>query len=210
MNASKESAEIIEALVPRPQPEMTAEGLLLRPFRLEGDPDHVQISLQAREIAVNTRTIEHPYPEGAALKWISGLQPLWETGSAAVFAICEENSPDVPVGAIGLHVDPNNASAELGYWIAVPHWGKGIASRAAARMIQFGFEELGLNRIHAHHIGPNLASGRVMLKVGMKFEGTFRMNTRKWGVFNDTVHYAILEREWAEQEYGTDGSIPVV
>ncbi len=207
MTASSESTEEFTTFAALPQPELTADGLLLRPFRAEGDAEYVQNALQAREIAINTRTIEHPYPDGAALKWISGLQPLWEKGASAVFAICEIDSPEIPVGAIGLHVDPGNASAELGYWIAVPHWGKGIASRAAVRIIQFGFEELGLNRIHAHHIGPNLASGRVLQNAGMTCEGTFRMNSRKWGVFYDTVHYAILSKEWNDKRsVGSPGS----
>ena len=177
-------------------PQLTTERLLLRPFRTQGDPEIVQQILQCREIAANTRTIQHPYPPGAALEWIRTLAGTWESGQGVVFAICEIDSPDCPIGAIGLHLEPEHESAEMGYWIDEKWWGRGVATEAAARVVQFGFEDLALQKIHAHHLGNNLASGKVLSRAGLRKEGTFRRHIKKWGVFRDTVHYGICACDW--------------
>jgi len=63
---------------------------------------------------------------------------------------------------------------EVGYCIGQPWWGKGIMTEALQRVIQFGFEEVGFNRIQAIHNIKNPASGRVMQKAGMQFEGIMK------------------------------------
>ncbi len=173
------------------QPELRTERLYLRQFRLE-DADTVQTLLQCREIAANTRSIDHPYQPGSAKLWIERLFTSWETGESAVFAIC---FPDERVvGAIGLEIKPEDENAEIGFWIGQPYWGKGICSEAAAAVVQFGFKVLGLNKIFAHHLSRNPASGRVMQKIGMRKEGYFEGHTKKWGVFEDIVVYGLLAK----------------
>lgn len=179
-----------------PQPTLTTVRLLLRPFRTQGDPEQVQRILQCREIAANTRTIEHPYPDGAALEWIGKITQQWTAGDAAIFAVCRQNSPDVVVGAIGLVIDKANENAEMGYWIDKPTWGQGVASEAANAVVTYGFRDLGLQRIHAHHLASNPASGKVLQKAGLVLEGTFRKSVKKWGVFYDTVHYGLTAEAW--------------
>ena len=85
---------------------------------------------------------------------------------------------------------------ELGYWIAKDFWGIGYCTEAAKAIVNYGFEQMNLNRIHAHHVARNPASGRVMQKIGMKQEGYFRQATVKWGKFEDEVLYAILREDW--------------
>lgn len=62
--------------------------------------------------------------------------------------------------------------------------------------MQYGFEELNLNRIYAQHFKSNPASGRVMQKVGMKYEGCQWQQYKKFGVFEDSVMYGILRQEF--------------
>jgi RimJ/RimL family protein N-acetyltransferase len=64
-------------------------------------------------------------------------------------------------------------------------------------MLEYGFTELALNRIHAAHLARNPASGRVMEKLGMLREGTGRQHAKKWGTYEDLVFYGILKEEWA-------------
>src|SRR3982750_3610086 len=97
-------------------------------------------------------------------------QPAWRNGTSATFAIVERESAKL-VGAISLMIKREHRRAELGYWIALDCWNLGYATEASARIIDFGFEELGLHRIEARHFIRNPASGRVMQKLGMQQEG---------------------------------------
>jgi RimJ/RimL family protein N-acetyltransferase len=101
-------------------------------------------------------------------------------------------------GAVGLVLEPAHARGELGYWIARPLWGTGIATEAARSLLGFGFRTLGLNRIHAVHFSTNPASGRVMQKLGMQFEGIRRQHVRRWDRFHDLADYAVLREDWRE------------
>lgn len=177
----------------KPRPQVTTSRLVLRPFQV-GDSDDVQRICSDRDIASNTRTIEHPYPDGAAEFWIKQHGELWEQGKAAIFAICHGESEQL-LGAIGLELNPEDHHAELGYWIEDVHRGKGYATEASIAAIGYGFDELGLHRIHAHHLTRNPSSGRVMIKAGMKREGLLRGHARKWGVFEDIEIYGILKTD---------------
>jgi RimJ/RimL family protein N-acetyltransferase len=100
---------------------------------------------------------------------------------------------------VGLReIDAEHSQAEMGFWIGVQSWGKGYATEAARRVVRYAFEELKLNRVYAHHMVRNPASGRVLEKVGLKREGLLRQRVRKWGVFEDVVLLAILHDDWAQ------------
>ena len=100
------------------------------------------------------------------------------------------------IGAIGLTISPRNQRAEMGYWLGVPYWNKGYATEAARAVLRFGFQELGLNRIYASYFPRNPASGRVMEKAGMRYEGTLRQHFVRWSEPEDLVYYSILKSEW--------------
>lgn len=83
-------------------------------------------------------------------------------------------------------------SAEVGYSLARAQWNKGLMTEALRAAIDFGFEEMQLNRIEAQHETTNPASGRVMEKVGMQREGVLRQRLYNKGKFVDVALYAIL------------------
>jgi RimJ/RimL family protein N-acetyltransferase len=99
------------------------------------------------------------------------------------------------VGAISLRLELGHERAELGYWIGVPYWGRGYATEAAGAMVGYGFDELGLNRIHAHHLARNPASGRVLEKTGFTHEGLHRAHILKNGRFEDIHSFAVLRSD---------------
>jgi ribosomal-protein-alanine N-acetyltransferase len=171
-------------------PEIHAARLRLRAFRASDAAD-VRRLAGAFEVADTTQTVPHPYPEGAAEQWIAGLAPAWADGTGIAWAITEKAGSAL-VGAIGLRLTPEHAMAELGYWIGVPHWRRGYATEAGAAVLAFGFARLGLNRIQARHLVRNPASGRVMVKLGMRHEGRLRQATRKYDRFEDLELYARL------------------
>lgn len=173
-------------------PTLRTARLVLRPFVLTDAPD-VQRLAGAAEVADTTLSIPHPYPDGAAREWIAGHADAWAGQENAVFAITTD--ADGLVGAINLRLELKHARAEVGYWIAVPFWGRGFASEALAAVVDFGFDSLGLHRIHAHHLGRNPASGRVMEKVGMRREGHLREHMLHRGGREDVVCWAVLRTE---------------
>ena len=176
------------------RPTLITARLVLRTFAPE-DAQQVQRLAGAREVAATTATIPHPYPDGAAEAWIARQAAAWEEGTEATFAVVRR-SGGLLVGGMGLRIAREHARAELGYWIGVPHWGRGYATEAAAAVLRYGFEELGLRRIHACHYGNNPASGRVLEKIGMSREGHLRAHILKWGEPLDVEEYAILAGEW--------------
>ncbi len=179
---------------PRSQPTLETTRLILRPFTLADAPD-VQRHVSDRDIAAMTLNIPHPYPESGAEQWISSLPAKYDAGQFAGFAIIDRESSAL-AGSISLTPEPAHGRAELGYWIAKPFWGRGYATEAARAMIAFGFESLGLNKIHAAVFIKNPASDRVIRKIGMKWEGRLREHDLKWGVHEDIDVYAILAKEW--------------
>ena len=103
-------------------------------------------------------------------------------------------------GGIGLRLAPDHQHAELGYWIGVPYWGQGYATEASRELLRYGFEDLGLHRIFASHFKHNPASGRILVKLGMRYEGCQREHLRKWDRFVDSELYGILRQEWKHRE----------
>ncbi|MCA0376771.1 MAG: GNAT family N-acetyltransferase [Gemmatimonadetes bacterium] len=176
------------------QPTLRTARLELRPFRLTDGPD-VERLAGARAIADTTGTIPHPYPAGAGAPWISTHGDEWRAGRSARFAIVSRETGEL-LGAVGLERRIDGYVAELGYWIAEHAWRNGYASEASGAICAWGFATLGLQRIQAHYLTRNPASGRVMEKLGMRFECVQRKAARKWDVAEDIACYAVLAEEW--------------
>lgn len=172
-------------------PTLLTARLLLGPFD-PADAAELQRLAGAREIADTTVSIPHPYELDHALAWIGQQRREAVRGRATNFAV--RLLPDGPlIGSAGLRdIDPEHLQAELGFWIGLEWWGRGYAREAAAAVIRFGFESLGLNRIYAHHMSRNPAAGKVLVAAGMQREGLLRQRVRKWGVYEDVVLYAIV------------------
>ena len=182
----------VEATGSDDRPTLRTERLLLRPFRL-ADAPVVRELAGAREVAENTLTIPHPYPEGEAERWIGSHASAFRAGDLVIFAITTPG--EGLVGAVGLMLDDGSGIAELGYWIGVPYWGRGFATEAAAAVVEYGFRQLALTRICARAFTRNPASSRVLKKIGMKHEGTQRKSLRKNDELLDTELYAILRED---------------
>lgn len=176
------------------QPELLTERLLLRPFTL-ADAKEVQRLAGDRDIAATTLAIPHPYEDGVAEEWIRSHKERFDRGEAVHFAIVRRHDLAL-VGAISLIINREHEHAELGYWIGKPYWNNGYCTEAAQAVIRYGFTVLDLNRIYARHFRRNPASGRVMEKIGMKYEGCLRQHVKKWGVFEDLQQYAILRSDY--------------
>jgi RimJ/RimL family protein N-acetyltransferase len=170
----------------------------LRPF-VAADAPAVQRLANNRNIADTTLNIPHPYDISAAEEWIATHAEKWQARELMVFAVLDNASTDL-LGACGLTINERFERAEIGYWIGEPYWGHGYCTEAAELVLKYGFEELHLHRIHGSYLARNPASGRVMQKIGMQYEGTARDHTKKWDVFEDLVLYGLLRDEWCNRQ----------
>lgn len=183
--------------LPDTRPILKTQRLILRPFQLDDEAEVYRICKE-KEIAAFTRTIPHPYPRAQAKHWIEQQPELWRKGKSACFAMSLKKNTRRIVGSIGLTICEGDQNAELGYLVEKESWGQGYCSEAAAEVVRFGFEQLALHRIHAHHVIENPASGRILAKIGMREEGLLRGHVRKWGVFHDVRVWGILASEFAK------------
>ena len=100
------------------------------------------------------------------------------------------------IGTIGfMSWSREDSSAEVGYSMAREHWGKGLMTEALAAVLEFAFSSIGLHRVWAVHEADNPASGRVMEKCGMRYEGLMRGAVWNKGRYADVVQYGILKED---------------
>lgn len=119
----------------------------------------------------------------------------YAAGEPGPWGLVERASGRV-IGSCGLALAAHHFRAELGYALARAHWGQGLATEAAAAVVRYGFTALGLHRIEARCRTDNLASERVMQKLGMTYEGALREQAFIKGEFITTRVYGLLRREW--------------
>lgn len=103
------------------------------------------------------------------------------------------------VGTIGyMDYSEDNATVEVGYSLARWMWNGGYMTEALRRVIAYTFEAMEINRIEAQHELDNPASGRVMLKCGMRKEGELRQRLYNKGRYVDVALYAILREDYEQ------------
>ena len=101
-----------------------------------------------------------------------------------------------PIGSISVVNQRDDiAEAEIGYCIGKPWWHQGIVSEALTAVMDYHFDEVGMNRIEAKHDVNNPHSGAVMKKCGMRYEGTSRQSDRNNQGICDLVTYGILRSD---------------
>lgn len=151
---------------------LTTERLILR-APTEADVDAITEACQDPEIARWT-TVPSPYFRQDAEDFVRLVAEWWANGSQAVWGVHTE---DALVGVVGLHHIVEHAAggqAELGYWMAADARGRGHLAEAARAVIDWGFADLGLARLHWQAVVGNVPSARAARALGFRFEGTQR------------------------------------
>lgn len=102
-----------------------------------------------------------------------------------------------PIGSISVvNQDDRVDMVEIGFCIGKKWWGRGIMTEALNAVMEYLFEEVGVQRIEAGHDPNNPASGAVQRKCGLKYEGTLRRSIRSNQGITDKAVHAILKEEW--------------
>ena len=177
-------------------PTLETERLILRPLTLADapaifdgcrDPRVAQFTLFEphqsfdtsrafiRDVALPNYALGHPAPLGVTWKHA----PEWVIGCAA--ARPSVFGEDIP---------------ELGYWVAVPEWGKGVATEAVERLVRHLFERRSVHRVQACVFPGNPASERVLTKLGFRYEGTLRRVLCRRGEWLDDKMFSLLRAEF--------------
>ncbi len=155
------------APVPLPDPPLADGGLLLRPWAVTDAPT-LAAAWADTEIARWTGVPEVA-DEAAAHRWILGDADRRAHGLALDLAIEWEG---VVVGEVGLaDIDPRTETAEIGWWIAPPRRGAGLASRAARLVATWAVEELVVGAVTARCHTGNPASAAVARAAGFQRVG---------------------------------------
>ena len=161
----------------------------IRPWHGRDADDLVKYA-NNRKIWLNLRDgFPHPYTLDNAHAFInmaSSQNPI------TIFAIATMQEA---IGAIGLTInqDVHRFTAEMGYWLAEPYWGKGIMTETVSKFSEYGFERLGLIRIYAEPYAHNAGSCRVLEKAGFELEGRLRNSALKDGQIVDQFLYAKIK-----------------
>ena len=173
--------------------KLTLKTCEIRTWR-RTDLDSLVANANNRNVWLNLRD-QFPYPytrrDGQTF-----LRHMRERKPETVFAIAVDGEA---VGAIGfvLQKDVDRVSAEIGYWLGEPYWGRGITTEALAAVTQHAIEHHELTRLFAVPFAANAASIRVLEKAGYMLEGRLRRSAIKDGHVVDQVLYAFIAPERA-------------
>ncbi len=130
--------------------------------------------------------VPYPYTEKDAKWWINHCKKLEGNGKDFLFAL--ENNGE-HIGGIALHKILEH-SAELGYWLGEPYWGKGYMIDAINKILNIGFKDLKLTRIFAYAFENNSNSEKVLIRTGFEYEGLLKKYHKKGETFINSKLYA--------------------
>lgn len=173
--------------------EIKLKSCDVRSWRM-GDADALARHANNQKIWLNLRdAFPHPYTPHDARDFIKSLR---HRTPETTFAISVNGEAAGSVGFVLRH-DVERVSAEIGYWLAEPFWGRGIATDALAAVTDHAISTHNLTRIYALPFAWNAASCRVLEKAGYVVEARLRRSAIKNGVITDQLQYAFVVPETA-------------
>ena len=134
----------------------------------------------------------YPYTKYDAEKWIDFVL---KNQNSLSFAIADEKELIGSISAIP-YDDVHQFTAEVGFWIGEPFWGKGIVSEALKCFCNYLFSNYNFNRLTANVFEGNSASKRVLEKTGFVLEGTIRKSVFKQNKFFDQYIFGLLKENF--------------
>ncbi len=173
--------------------QLKTDRLILRPLEEKDAADLFPV-MNDPDVTANL-LLPHPYPAEKVSAWIRSCHAAYEVCERYDLAVVRKDTGQV-IGVCSLcKVSWEHLSAELVYWIGKPHWGQGFITEAARKVLEYGFLELGLERVCVGCFACNTASRRVIEKLGFIYEGTARGEYKKLGVRYDTLHFGMLRED---------------
>lgn len=175
-------------------PVLETRRCILRKIELS-DADHLYEYLSKDEVT-RYYDVETLASKKEAEELIHGLLQRYKIGRQIRWGITLKNSHKL-IGTCGFHaLEREHFKAEVGYELHPDYWGKGIMTEALAKVIHYGFLEMGLNRIEAFYMPANIASKKVLEKNGFQYEGLLRKRFFTKGEFVDVALCSLLREEY--------------
>jgi len=178
-------------------PIVETERLVLRKLNLEDANDYFEF---ASNPLVTTYTWwDYHQSLEESVKYIKQVNEKYNTREAFHWGIVDKETNKI-IGRTGyVSIDRFHERVEIGFALSCDYWNQGIITEATKPLIKYGFEVLELNRIEARCNTENLGSEKVMIKLGMQFEGILRQQLKVKGKYTDQKMYAILKKEYRGQ-----------
>ena len=175
-------------------PTLETDRLILRGMRVSDTEDMFEY---ARRPSVTQYLTWNPHTDPAETReYLTYVGQRYRTGDFYDWAVVDRESGHM-IGTCGFtSFNCPHDTAEIGYVLNPAYQGKGLATEAVRRVLDFGFDELGLHRIEAHFMEGNDASRRLMERVGMTFEGYARESMKIKGRYRTIGTCAILRGEF--------------
>ena len=175
---------------------IVTERLVLRRFTHDDIPDVPRFVSQPSLAGVTSKHIQAT--EEGVRKYIDLQNSYQPFEKDKVFELAVERKEDGKViGLVGL-ICRDHRQGEIGWALGVEHRGQGYATEAARALMDYGFNSLGLHRIYADTSSDNLASWRVMERLGMRREALLRGSVYEEGKWLDKYIYGMLADEWRD------------
>jgi [ribosomal protein S5]-alanine N-acetyltransferase len=130
------------------------------------------------------------------LAWIQRQQDSYANRDAINWCVTFTGDDHVIGSCTFWNFDFDSRCVEIGYELHLAYWSQGIMSEAVQTMIDYGFGEMGLNRLEACPYSGNPASTALLLKLGFTHEGTLRQRHFFHGQFEDQLYFGLLREEW--------------
>jgi ribosomal-protein-alanine N-acetyltransferase len=182
------------ALFPHGLPSLETQRLFLRPFR-EADLEDVFAYASDPETTRFVRFETHP-DRAATQAWLRGVLAK-EAEAPWALELKEDGRV---IGSLGARDwEPVNRCAEIGFVLNRNHWGEGLVSEALRAAVDDLFAHHRANRLQAHAMVENAASGLVLTKCGFTLEGIARQRVFLKGAFRDISLFALLRDDWERQ-----------
>lgn len=180
---------------PAPGPVLRTARLILRPPELT-DEDAVFAGMSDWEVARMLARPPWPYLRENAAQWLRMVTENTPSEDKVVFMLALKTTPAAAIGAAGVERRHPGEDFQLGFWLAREHWGKGLMTEAAAEVVRFGFQTLGLKRIESGCLSDNPASGRVHLKLGFKTLGRSMIQCVPRGAEAEHIDLLLERADW--------------
>ncbi len=175
---------------------LESKRLVLRPFLIE-DADAMFHHWASDDEVTRFLTWPSHKDKSVTAKVLSDWIERYADHAYYQWAIVWKEGPIGPIGSISVvkQIDDKIKSAEIGYCIGKAWWHLGITSEALKTVMDFLFDQVGVNKIAARHDTRNPNSGLVMQKCGLRLEGTLRQcDWNNQGVC-DASYYGLLASE---------------